>query len=558
MIRFILHTSAAAGLVLVASPAWAAEFHVSPDGSGEECTRGAPCNLHTGASLTAPGDTVVLHDGIYKQGLSPPNSGTADAWITYQADQCAVPILEGDGEAAEVDENGDYPTGVYTTVSYIRFKGLVSRHWDSGFSNQWTGEGTTDSNGHLEYINCIGDGNHRTAFAMYSAGNFVVRECIAAHSGGSPTHSWSSGIQMYAVQGTADDNIVERSVSFENYDAQKNNDGSGFIVDEYTLGSTFLNNIAFGNGGSCMRLTRSANTRMLHFSCYHNGQNPTPNSPTDPGEFYFTEAYSRESSSVLNTLAAASGSPVDPQVFVLPPETGLRNNVTLDSGEATFFSDPEGVYPDFRPPASASALVEDQGTPDAGADVDIGFDPQCIVREAPDVPYAQSWWRYSVNYDYIRSIGGVASCFHPKQRTGGPDVGAYELSGEPHEVTQPGSCIPIVAPATGGTSGAGGTAGSGGTDGAGGDAAPGSGGASAGSATGGLASDLPAAGGTVSGVGGLSTGGTSSGPQSGQATPARGFCSLSGPAQSSRWFAFTFLLLGLLSLARRRQTRAPA
>ena len=108
---------------------------------------------------------------------------------------------------------------------------------------------TTDSsNGHIEYINCIGDGNGRTAFAMYSARGFLVRECIAAHNGGSPTHSWSSGIQFYAVHGTPEENVIERSVSFENADGQKNNDGSGFIVDEETQGTTFVNNLGFRNG----------------------------------------------------------------------------------------------------------------------------------------------------------------------------------------------------------------------------------------------------------------------------------------------------------------------
>ena len=73
---------------------------------------------------------------------------------------------------------------------------------------------------------------------------------------------------------------------------------------------------------------------------------------------------------------------------------------------------------------------------------DIGFDPKCIVRTTPDVPYQQSWWTYSIDYDYIRSLGGVAGCFHPKARTGGADIGAYEMSGEAHTFSEPGSCVP--------------------------------------------------------------------------------------------------------------------
>ena len=458
MTKAILPLFACLGLLLVTPRARATTYFVGPDGAGQECTRAAPCALGTGAELANAGDTVILLDGIYRQPLNPEKSGTADAWITFRADDCALPIIEGDGAAAVPTAEGYLLSGVYSnTGSYLRFVGIVSRYWDSGFTNGWTGEGTTNSNGHIEYINCIGDGNSRTGLVMYSAGAVTIRECISAHNGGSPTDSWSSGIQLYAVQGTPADNVVERSVSFENVDAQKNNDGSGFIVDEQTQGATFLNNIAFRNGGSCMRLTRSNNTRMINFSCYHNGQNPIANSPTNPGELYFTDQQSRDTAIVINTLAAASGTATDPAAFMHPPATGVSNNVTVDSGPTPFFTDPAGPNPDLRPPASAASQVENGGTPDGAPSVDIGFDPKCIKRGNPNVPYQQTWWEYSIDYDYIRSIGGVAQCFHPKQRTGGVDVGAYELSGEPHAFSAPGSCVrgPDPGDTPGGTGGSG-------------------------------------------------------------------------------------------------------
>jgi hypothetical protein len=423
------------------SPARAATYYVSPDGAGNVCTRAEPCALGTGATVAIGGDTVILKDGIYHEPLHPENSGTPDAWITFQADECALPIIEGPGEATTNNDGGAAPSGVASnTGTYLRFVGIVSRYWDSGFTNGWTGAGTTNSNGHFQYINCIGDGNSRTGMVLYSAPGITVRECISAHNGGSPTDSWSSGIQLYAVQGTPEENIIERNVSFENTDAQKNSDGSGFIVDQYTRGATFLNNLAFGNGGSCIRLTRSDNTRMINFSCYHNGMNPAATGPTNPGEFYFTEQQSRDTAIVINTLAAATGSAADPAAFVLPPSSGLSNNLVVNSGAAPFYSDPEGSNPEFRPPASAAQQVENQGTTNFAPDVDIGFDPKCIIKRNPNVPYQQSWWTHSIDYDYIHSIGGVAKCFHPKQRTGGVDLGAYELSGEPHTFSEPESC----------------------------------------------------------------------------------------------------------------------
>ena len=40
------------------------------------------------------------------------------------------------------------------------------------------------------------------------------------------------------LQGTRDENVVERSVPFENVDSERNNDGSGFIVDDETQGAS--------------------------------------------------------------------------------------------------------------------------------------------------------------------------------------------------------------------------------------------------------------------------------------------------------------------------------
>lgn len=514
MSKLILSYSTGLGLLLSSVPAFAYTYIVAPDGSGTECTRTSPCALSTGAQSAHAGDTVILLDGIYKSGLNPENSGTAEAWITFKADDCALPIIEGDGEDAAQTPEGHIPSGMYTqTGTYLRFIGIVSRYWDSGFANGWTGEKTTNSNGNLEYINCIGDGNGRTGFAMYSAGNLKIRECIAAHNGGSPTHSWSSGIQLYAVQGTPDDNIIERSISFENVDGQKNNDGSGFIVDEDTMGATFLNNIAFRNGGSCMRLTRSNNTRMINFSCYHNGQNPNANSPPDPSEFYFTEQQSRDTAIIINSLVAASGSEMDPVAFKFPPETGLSNNVSVDSGPTPFFTDPAGMNPDFRPPAAAAAQVENLGASEGAPDLDIGFDPKCITKENPNVPYQQPWWEYAIDYDYIRSIGGVAQCFHPKQRTGGADIGAYELSGGAHEFSAPGSCVPDPNPEEGGGPVVGGSGGASSTGGSGGSGAEGPGGSGAGGSGLGAASSVggSGAGGGTPGSGAVGGGAVGSG-----------------------------------------------
>src|SRR5688572_29254682 len=86
-------------------PAGAATLYVSPTGTAVTgCdTRANPCSLASAASTAVAGDTVVLMDGLYKEPLYVSNSGTASAWITFKADECATPIIEGSGAGPNDD-----------------------------------------------------------------------------------------------------------------------------------------------------------------------------------------------------------------------------------------------------------------------------------------------------------------------------------------------------------------------------------------------------------------------------------------------------------------------
>src|SRR5687767_6306840 len=78
----------------------AADLFVAPNGAaGCGCaSRTEPCDLATAASSAKPGDNVILMDGVYKTGLwITGTGGTEAAWITFKADDCATPILEGPG-----------------------------------------------------------------------------------------------------------------------------------------------------------------------------------------------------------------------------------------------------------------------------------------------------------------------------------------------------------------------------------------------------------------------------------------------------------------------------
>src|SRR5262245_19325630 len=203
-------------------------WYVSPTGTAESgCdTRATPCSLTAAATAAVAGDTVVLMDGVYKTPLWPQNSGTASAWITFRADECATPIIEGQGLGPDMSVVDD--VGVYSkTAEYVRFVGLVSRGWNEGFGNGWA-DGTSStavSNGHWEIESCVAYSNGRTGFTFFSASSFHLKNSISAHNGSSNVSSWSSGVTLFEATGT---NLIESTISFENTDNERHTDGSGF------------------------------------------------------------------------------------------------------------------------------------------------------------------------------------------------------------------------------------------------------------------------------------------------------------------------------------------
>ncbi|HEY7374849.1 MAG TPA: right-handed parallel beta-helix repeat-containing protein, partial [Polyangia bacterium] len=343
-----------------ARPAAATTLYVSPTGTAETgcTTRANPCALASAAAAAVAGDTVVLMDGVYtQQHLWPANSGTASAWITFRADDCATPILEGPGVAPDVDDMDD--VGVYsTTAEYVRFVGIVSRGWNEGFGNGWAGgtDSTAVSNGHWEIDSCISYSNGRTGFTFFSAPDFHLANSISAHNGSSTAASWSSGVTLFEATGTL---LIEGNVSFENTDQQKHTDGSGFIADEMSSGATFVNNLAFGNSGSCLRLTRSMGTKFVNNTCYRNSQfGSMATGPTNPGELYFTNGgVTIQGVTFTNNVIVGTGqAPAGSQPIQNMPTSGWSNNV-VTTGTPTFFTAPTGTNPSFVPASGDTMLT---------------------------------------------------------------------------------------------------------------------------------------------------------------------------------------------------------
>lgn len=494
----------------LAGEAAAADLYVSPTGTATSgCTRSDPCTLASVAGSAVAGDTVILMDGIYDSPLYVANSGTEDAWITFKADECATPIIEGPGVGPNDDSQSN---GVGSAeAEYVRFEGLVSRGWNIGFGNGWAGgvDSDEESNGNWEIEYCISYSNGRTGFTFFSADNFTLKHSISAHNGSSRLHAWSSGVTLFEAGGT---NLVEGNLSFENTDAERNTDGSGFIVDEASNNATFINNIAFGNAGSCLRLTDSSGTRFINNTCFHNSQfGARATGPSNPGEIYFTNAgVTVQGVTFLNNVIVGTGqAPAGSMPVINQPQSGWSNNV-VRTGSVPFFRDPTGTHPDFTLATDDTTLIGAGSSGDSVPTHDIGFDPKCIVKRTPVMVgqvASESWWQYDIDIEYIQSIGGVAACFNPTTRTSPPDVGAY-MTGDVTTV-EPGSCIPppLEEPdATGGAGGMGaGGAGGMGAGGAGETTAGGFGGTTGMGGSGGSLSTTSAGGAVTTGATGTDT-----------------------------------------------------
>ena len=489
----------------VAGTSHAAEYHVSIAGN-DSAPGTAAANfrtIHQAAITAKAGDTVYIHSGTYAESVSLTTSGTSSAWITFSAFPGDLPILDGGGGGG---------TGFGgTTAQYIRVVGIASRNWgSSGFGNGWVNDVGT-SNGNWQFINCIADGNAINGITFYNATGLTIDQSIVAHNGNGST-SWSSGVNLFHVNGDYTTNIIRRTVSFENLDiSSHHSDGSGFILDQSSSGALFENNIGFHNGGSCIRIN-CPGAHVINNTCWHNGLEPRDamGLPAQPGEIYFTSGL--QGAVVANNLCAASGYGNNQTAINLAIPS---NNYSVNANAATpFFMNPAGI--DFRPTAAAGTTVIDKGTPTNAPSTDIGFDSKCIKMQAGAV----SWWQYALDYTYIASVGGVAGCFHPGKRPSGaaPDIGAYEYGAVALTGTggATGSGGATGGPGSGGTAGTGGTTGSGGAGQGTGGAGTASGGRGAPLATGGSAAATGGAVATGSG-GRVGTGGSASMASSGGA-----------------------------------------
>jgi pectate lyase-like protein len=421
--------------VFIAPAALAADYYVSPQGSNSASgSLDAPFRtVRRGVEAAMPGDTVYVREGEYvgwENQINPVRAGRADAFITIRNFPGELPILlpyadQGEGAAFEPfdDPDDDFADA---PIAFIRVQGFVAYQWPTtGFTN-----GFVKQSNDIEFRYNVADGNGVNGIAFYGGTGVRIENNIVAHNG-NRAPSWSSGINLFSVLGAANVNVVRGNVSFENIDvcgangcnAGQSTDGNGFILDEGAGGAVrFESNLAFRNGGSCLRLTLTPGGQLVNNTCYNNGLDT--GYAFQFGEIFASDAQSRDNTLVRNNLAVGTnGQPALGNVQGANANVG--GNVTTGVA-ASVFRDPDGVYPDFRLAGNPQNLINAADTSATGA-TDLGFDPRCVVRSESPIQ-GVSFWLYNVNYAYIRSVGGVEGCFRPVARASGgsADIGAYE------------------------------------------------------------------------------------------------------------------------------------
>ncbi|MCC7465753.1 MAG: right-handed parallel beta-helix repeat-containing protein [Saprospiraceae bacterium] len=158
-------------------PLQAATLHI---GSGQPYA-----NLTVAANVAQPGDTLLLHEGVYAGGLTIINlKGTQDQWITIKNAPGATVIFEGGGNAIQFIE-----------PAYLHIFGLIFQHQTANGVNTDDG-GTYDTPAHhVIFEDCIfrdmsASGNN-DLLKLSGLDSFVVRNCLFQNGAGG-----GSGIDM--------------------------------------------------------------------------------------------------------------------------------------------------------------------------------------------------------------------------------------------------------------------------------------------------------------------------------------------------------------------------
>jgi len=244
--------------IMLAGPlAPAAVLHVAPDGEdGAAGTERAPlASVAAAVDRVRPGDTILLHDGVFpcRQTILLSGSGTADQPLRLQAAPGAKPVLEFAGVTAADEKQRAASRGLFLTGDHWMLGGLEIRH-------------AADNGLKIE-------GSHNR-----------VERCVFHHNG-------DSGLQIGLAKKSKNDgtlaahNTVVNCDSYRNFDARtKGENADGFACKLFPgPGNSFVGCRAWENADDGWDLFMTTFPVTLE-ACWawHNG---------DPGLFEVEGSY---------------------------------------------------------------------------------------------------------------------------------------------------------------------------------------------------------------------------------------------------------------------------
>jgi hypothetical protein len=263
-------------------PASVCTLYVAPNGLDKNSGRTprSAITLLQAARQAVAGDVVCIEPGNYSlaRTFAPAHSGKPNAWITYERYGAEAVNIVWAGEAGQSMFHiygATFPAG----PSYLEFRGLTLN------GRNIAGDGFfCQGSHHVRYL-------QNTVINQGSAGIASVRcdyqtadHNIAFHNG--YNGGWSSGISYNSNQWfdsyTGLHNIISNNTVAGSYDSSKyHTDGNGIIIDlsngtyaastANTPPTLIVNNVVYGNGGSCIEDFVVTNVWIVNNTCYDNG-----------------------------------------------------------------------------------------------------------------------------------------------------------------------------------------------------------------------------------------------------------------------------------------------
>ncbi|WP_127901676.1 right-handed parallel beta-helix repeat-containing protein [Solirhodobacter olei] len=205
-------TALALGLMLAfGAAAGARTIHVALDGqdSADGSAAHPVAGLDAAGRLARPGDTVLVHPGIYRGVQVFRRSGRPGARIVIRPERVGTVAFEGRG----TPWNSDLVT---IAGSYVTFTGFALRDATRSGISVWEGQGVTISyntvTGSRRNAIWVGAGTTGRSARNLVTGNVVYLNCLE-----NAARTWDSGWPFAIGIAMSDGTVVERNVVERNY-----------------------------------------------------------------------------------------------------------------------------------------------------------------------------------------------------------------------------------------------------------------------------------------------------------------------------------------------------